>query len=154
MAEETLVRIAGLCEIRRPSSYAEVINRHLPLLIATAPFLLAARIIPRGTQIVPGCIFKTLTGVPCMFCGYTRAFQAIARMNLLPALRDNPAAVVLFLFMMAVALWNLAGLLARRLILPGRWLRVGNGRLVAWGTLLFFMLNWVYRILMISTCGI
>jgi len=154
MAEKEGIRIAGLCEIRRPASYAEVINRHLPYFVATAPFLIAARIIPRGTQLTPGCFFKVWTGIPCMFCGYTRAFQSIARLDLMPALRDNPAAAVLFAFMMAVATWNLAGLVARRLILPGRWLRVGNRRLLGWGVLIFFLLNWAYRLINCSACGV
>lgn len=85
--------------------------------------------------------------MPCMFCGYTRSFQLISRLDVPTVLRYNPAAVVLFVFMLAVMLWNLAGLLTGRVLLPGRLLRLGDRRFVFAGAVLFFLLNWAYRIM-------
>lgn len=91
-------------------------------------------------------MFKQVTGQPCMFCGYTRAFQHLARLDLLPALEDNPASVVLFFFMLTVAIWNLLALMSGKLLLPGRWLIPANRRRTFVGIAIFFVLNWIYRL--------
>lgn len=142
----------GLCRVRKPDNYGEVLRRHLPSFVVTAPFLIAARIIPQGIQFAPDCLFRRFTGMPCMFCGYTRAFQRIAHFDSHGVLTDNPAAVVLFAFMFVVMVWNLAGLFACRIITPGRLLRVGRRRFVFSGVVIFFILNWVYRIISSSDC--
>jgi hypothetical protein len=149
MAEKQSSRwaLAALMRIERPQNYSEVVNLHLPYLVATAPFLIAARIMPTGMRVGPSCMFKRISGIPCMFCGYTRAFQRLARLDMLTALADNPAAVFLFAFMFAVALWNLAGLLTGTVIRPGPLLHPGKRRLLWAGVLFFFALNWVYRII-------
>lgn len=137
----------NLVEIKTPSRYGEVLRTHLPYLLITLPFLLGARMIPMGMRLAPTCMFKRTTGLPCPFCGYTRAFQRIARLEVWTALSDNPGAFVLFVFMMAVMLWNMAGLLAGKRILPGALLRIGNRRLVIGGIATFFVLNWIFRLL-------
>jgi len=144
----------GLIDIDKPSSYGEVVNLHLPYLALTAPFLIAARLIPIGMRVTPGCLFKSLTGIPCLFCGYTRAFQHIARLNIVTAAADNPAALLLFVFMFAVALWNMAGLLCKRLLRPGPFLRPSNRKFFMLGVAGIFILNWIYRILNGGLCPI
>lgn len=139
-------------DIERPASYRKVAGLHLPYVVITAPFLLAARFMPTDLNIIPACIFKRTTGMPCMFCGYTRAFQAIARLHIAQTLRDNPTAVVLFGLMLAVLAWNLAGLASKSMITPGPLLRTGNPKLVGWGILTIFLLNWIYRMVMSGTC--
>ena len=124
----------------------------MPYVVITAPFLLAARFMPPGLNIIPACLFQRITGMPCMFCGYTRAFQAIAHLRFAHALRDNPAALILFTAMLAVLVWNLAGLASKRIIRPGPLLRAGNPKLVGWGLAAIFLLNWAYRFIMAGTC--
>ncbi len=138
--------------IEHPASYRRVAGFHLPYVVITAPFLLAARFMPSDLNIIPACLFQRLTGMPCMFCGYTRAFQAIARLRFAHALRDNPAALILFAIMLAVLTWNLAGLISKRIIRRGTLLRTGNPKLVGWGLLAIFLLNWMYRLAMSGTC--
>ena len=43
---------------------------------------------------VPGrlCVFKAVTGLPCLTCGTTRALALLARLDLAGALRMNPLA--------------------------------------------------------------
>ena len=38
------------------------------------------------------CVFKAVTGVPCLTCGTTRALALLARLDLAGALRMNPLA--------------------------------------------------------------
>ncbi|MBU6401859.1 MAG: DUF2752 domain-containing protein [Verrucomicrobia bacterium] len=57
---------------------------------------------------LPVCLFKTLTGWPCPFCGSTRCLTALGQGDLAAALRWNPLAL---LGSLAVLTWTLAGLL-------------------------------------------
>ena len=93
---------------------------------------------------VPFCFFKTVTGIPCMTCGSTRALGRLAALDFAGALRVNPLATVALTGVFAVGLLQLA------LSVQGRTLRVsmppGSAR-VLWilaGALV--LLNWIYLI--------
>ena len=47
------------------------------------------------------CFFKTMTGVPCMTCGTTRALGLLARLHPWGALHMNPLATVLLCGLLA-----------------------------------------------------
>ncbi len=138
--------IKWLIEVRKPIDRDAVVSRHLPYVVITAPFLVVARLLPKGVGVVPGCMFKRITGFPCMFCGYTRAFQHMAHGEFGVVLVDNPAAIVLFIFMMTVFLFNLTGLLTGRVIELGYVFRIERRRFVSAGVIAFFILNWIYRL--------
>lgn len=60
------------------------------LLIALAiALIVGARFALRHGLAWP-CLFLNLTGLPCLFCGSTRALAALAQWDLLGALRLNP----------------------------------------------------------------
>ena len=90
---------------------------------------------------LPGCPFREWTGVPCPFCGSTRAFAALAELNFIGAFRLNPLVSFATLVGGTVRGWGL--------------LRGGNAmtRLMAstqtrrqWKWLLAgaLLLNWIY----------
>jgi hypothetical protein len=54
------------------------------------------------------CVFKAVTGLPCMTCGTTRAFAQLARLDLAGALAMNPLAT---LGMLALLPWAAIDLL-------------------------------------------
>ena len=58
-----------------------VMEREGAMLIAIGclPFAAGAILPPEGAEILPGCPFRAMTGLPCPLCGATRAFTHVAR---------------------------------------------------------------------------
>jgi hypothetical protein len=75
------------------------------------------------------CPFRSLTGVPCPFCGLTRAFVAAAHGHVATSLAFNPAGIVV-LVLAAVAILRPAWL--SRLRAPGWALLTLAGALWVW----------------------
>ncbi len=90
---------------------------------------------------LPACPLRETTGVPCPFCGSTRTFAALARLDFFEALRLNP--LVCCAACIAGALWALA--LLRRDGSPAK-LKNTFAAGAAWKWLLAtaLALNWLY----------
>lgn len=147
MKKRSEKRAKRFFKIRRPAGGAELLRCHLPGVLVPGFVLLIARVLPRGFCILPRCLFKRISGLPCVFCGFTRAFQSLARGEWLDVIKINPGAALLFTLLGVVFVWNAIALLSGRVIERGRWLQKGN--LLLWigifgGALL---LNWVYRLI-------
>ncbi len=56
--------------------------------------LLAGRFLP-VLSLVPSCVFKALSGLPCPTCGSTRSIVCLSQGHVASALSMNPAAAVL-----------------------------------------------------------
>ncbi len=92
----------------------------------------------------PTCIFRALTGLPCVTCGATRASLAFLHGDFGVAWRFNP---LIFVGICAVALFDVYALFvlstgARRvrISLPKR----GARKLVLAGVVLLGLGNWIY----------
>lgn len=59
-------------------------------LAALLGLVLLAEVVIRFQLPVPACPLRATTGVPCPFCGSTRAFAALAHLDFATALRLNP----------------------------------------------------------------
>jgi hypothetical protein len=98
----------------------------LIFLIAAAAFMLQSK------TAMPICLLKRLTGIPCVFCGSTRAFGSLFELRLGQALAFNP-------LMAGVALLS-----------PLLWLGRTRQIIRGWGKwqsatlLILAALNWAY----------
>lgn len=134
--------------MRRPVRYWDVVFAHLPLAAVSGITLGLAAFTPAHWSFHSACTFVALTGYPCLFCGGTRAFRAMAQGQWQQAFADSPFAAALFIFAAAVLVWNLAGLLSGRQLRFGSRLRFwsGRGKVVAIALVLLLLANWIYRI--------
>jgi len=109
------------------SLIAQIIrSRWMPLLFLAGVLALAATPADAGshrlslTQLVPLCLFKQLTGLPCPGCGMTRSLIHLAHGDVCVALALNPVGLLLFPALAALAL---AALVPLRLREPAaRWI--------------------------------
>ncbi|MFN2464070.1 MAG: DUF2752 domain-containing protein [Candidatus Dormibacteria bacterium] len=60
----------------------------------------------RGLNPIPPCLFHTVTGQPCPFCGGTRSFVAMAHGQLGAAAHVFPIGPALFLGLVAAVLYS------------------------------------------------
>jgi hypothetical protein len=125
--------------------YREVWRAHLPLALTAGIFLGAIRLWPATWGGLSVCLWSRLTGVPCPFCGFTRALQALAHGDWGSGLAEAPLSGVLLMAAALALLWHGAGLLfGVRLSLGPRLKGVGS-RLP--GLLILIVLaNWFYRL--------
>ena len=132
----------------RPIRFGEVAAVHLPLaLVSGVPLLLAAWVPLKSLPLIP-CTFLLVTGLPCPFCGTTRAFWAMGQGDWTGALQLAPLGVLVYLAAAVLFAWNGAALLWR--------VRLGRGPALRWGRKkacrlfaaagLALLLHWIYRL--------
>lgn len=107
-----------------------------PLRVAGAGMLAIAAVRPwLPVTPVPPCPLRTVTGIPCPFCGMTRGVTALVHGQVTDAFTHNPGAFLIVA--MAVVL-----------LIAWRWQRV---RIPVWAVFLFFALLWAYQLFKYST---
>ena len=135
--------------MERPADYRAALRVHLPWVGILAPIFLVAAFMPViGELPFTMCAFRQLTGYPCLFCGFTRAFVALAHGQWHAVALQCPAAIPLFVVAAALLVWHAAGLLTGRIIMLGPALRPGRW---TWALLLMgggavLLANWIYRL--------
>jgi len=106
--------------------------------------LVAAWYLPL-TEMVPACVFRAATGIPCPSCGTTRSLVHLAHGDIAGSLILNP---LFFLVMMTV----LFAFCARSVLLPfsrSRFMLIPTrreGTLLRSGMAVLFLANWIYLI--------
>jgi hypothetical protein len=98
----------------------------------------------KGITPIPPCIFHTLTGQPCPFCGGTRSFAAMAHGNLAAAVHVFPIGPLLFVGLIAAVIYSSWSLVT------GRRVRVdidpGLRMTLTVVALAVLMLNWASKL--------
>jgi hypothetical protein len=113
------------------------------VVAACAAMLAGARVVQVAPMLLPPCGLRTLTGIPCPFCGSTRALIAWSHLDAAAAIRWSPlvavggAAVFLWLILRALDAWRGTDWTARVRQRLGKkpWPAVFLGA---------FLLNWIY----------
>ncbi|NCD31785.1 MAG: DUF2752 domain-containing protein [Spartobacteria bacterium] len=125
------------------------------LLVHGLPVLAAALVmgcslwIPLQWIPVRHCLFLRITGYPCFFCGYTRAFWSMSQGHVMHAWQDCPLAAGVWLAVVFFLAFH-AGACVLRLRLR---LSPSLRRHFSFRSLVFFgmgviVLNWCYRLAM------
>ena len=108
--------------------------------------LVAVLVMPAALHLLPGCVFKAATGVPCVACGGTRAAVALAHGQPLHALGWNPlaAAALLGLALYVPYAWFVVSG-AMRPLRTG-WLSPPMPVWLRWVIITALLANWSYLI--------
>ena len=107
-----------------------------PLRVAGAGMLAVAAVRPwLPATLGPPCPLRTVTGVPCPFCGMSRGVTALVHGQLSAAFTYNPGAFLVVA--MAIVL-----------LVAWRWQRV---RIPMWAVFVFFAALWAFQLFKYST---
>ena len=134
----------------RPSSYWDVVIPHMLFAMITGIPVIVSFLFPINAMPLIPCTFLKLTGYPCPFCGFTRAFWSMSSGDFQSALGNTPLAVLLYIVFILFFLINTTALITGLRISRGNLLRF-NRRKARWITFsVFFLiiLNWFYRVIM------
>jgi hypothetical protein len=109
--------------------------------------LLVARFIPVARIFSPwwGCPLRRTTGVPCMACGLTRAFDWEAHGHFLRAFKLTPLGAIAPVAAAALAAYGLA-VIAVRAPVPDIELDATGSRVLRWSIIGLVLANWVYMV--------
>lgn len=110
-------------------------------LLLTARFVPLARWVPFW-----GCTLRRRTGVPCLSCGMTRAFDWFMQGRFLDAMAVNPLGFALALLSAIGGLYGLLYLLRVRTPRIEVTLSPRAGTAVRWAALLVLAANWGYLV--------
>jgi len=93
---------------------------------------------------LPPCLFRRLTGIPCLTCGGTHCIQALSQVNLVSAFQFNPLIMLGILIMIVFSLSVVGGFVIKRRF------RVELSTSELWGLriglIIIVCLNWIYLI--------
>jgi len=117
---------------------------HLIVSVVSGTVLLAAKYV-EPSKLPPICLFRAWTGLPCMTCGMTRAFHAIALGEFLEAFQYHPLGPIFYLAFyihFCVSSWYVFRGADRPAVSP-----IAIGRMVNWA-LVLLSVCWIARLML------
>jgi len=141
--------------ISRPAERANYWNTfagNIFIFLFSGGILLAARFFPIDRFPLGFCVFLRLTGFPCPTCGFTRAFCDFANGNWTEGIYLCPFALVVFVLVALVFLYNavvIAASLFGLRILSGKIMQLSSEKMAFLAVVFFLLLiaNWIYRLI-------
>jgi len=137
--------VHGFLSWNRPESYWDVVVAHFPVALVTGIALLLPHLVPCHLLPLKKCIFLSLTGYPCPFCGLTRSFWAVAHGNWAFAVHNAPLACLIYVATALLFAWHLTGLMTGLRVASG-WCHRLASRPVIGLMATTVILNWAYRL--------
>ncbi len=132
---------AGAGRGRRISREAQLLAGGMIILAASFLYTYVEGI---AGAVTPGCLFKRMTGLPCLLCGMTRSMAATAQGHLGEAFRFHLLGPPLFVVVAGLTLLLAAEFAFSRKILPRPGERAWKS--IAWGTLGLLAAAWIARL--------
>lgn len=131
----------------QPTRRATVFLIHGSCALFALIVLLVSRFIPLVYIPMRPCLFLEYTGVPCLFCGYTRSFWELMQGQWLVAMHESPLTLAVWLgVVFFFAFHTTACLFGKKLrISPRLKDRIPFRRLFYIGATAV-IINWLYRI--------
>jgi len=120
----------------------ELLWTSVGVLAAALAWVLASYPLPGPIGL---CVFKALTGWPCVTCGGTRAIRALFAGHLAVALRENPLVVLVAAGWTGYAVYAL-GAVTRRWPRVRIQLDLGTVTAARWTVLALVALTWAYLV--------
>lgn len=134
-------------------AFWDIAGAHLPMALVTGlPLWLPHGVDIHRLPLIP-CTFLSWTGYPCPFCGFTRAFWALAHGDWHTALTLTPLSGLIYLATALLFAWHSAAMILGVRVYPGAWFPL-DGRKKSWALAVvafLFALNWAYRILFVKS---
>src|SRR3990172_7447053 len=95
----------------------------------------------------PDCVFKELTGIPCLTCGSTRAVVHLSHGDILSAFVMNPMTT---LCLMSAVLYFIYSLMSAAFELPriGFFLTKRESTIMRAGVVMLLFIQWTYLIIL------
>ncbi len=141
------IEAGGLFQAR-PSPFRQVAARHLPGFLFSGLILLGSFWLSAQRCSIYPCPFLHLTGYPCLSCGWTRGFIAMAHGRWQTVLQDCPLAMLLYALVALIFAWNAAALIFGVRLELGRPARLSakRARWLLWLAGFLIIANWLYRL--------
>ena len=117
---------------------------YLAMIAALGGVLLLSRVGEPSDELRV-CLFRTVTGLPCMTCGMTRAFHALSHGHLQEALAFHPLSLVFYGLTIFHLLWACLRLLGLRLRLLTRLQH--PIRVMIAGAMMLLFVFWIPRLI-------
>lgn len=104
--------------------------------------------LPPILSFAPDCVFKGLTGIPCLTCGSTRSVMHLSHGNMLSAFAMNPLTT---LCLMSAVLYFIYSLMSVAFHLPRiSFLLTDNERnVMRAGVVMLLLVQWAYLIILL-----
>jgi hypothetical protein len=106
--------------------------------------IFAAHVLPLA-DLLPSCVFKAMTSIPCPTCGATRSLMHLAHGDIVAAFRMNPLFALTVIAAFLALLFDAASLLGNlpRISLV---LTPSDATRIRIALVLIFLMNWMYLI--------
>jgi hypothetical protein len=106
--------------------------------------VIAGAFVRNNFDILPGCLFRKATGIPCLTCGGTRSLAALSELDLAASFGYNPLATLTVAAMVIFSLAVASGLIfQRRLVIKPT---STEAIVLRWSLAAAIILDWLYLI--------